>query len=337
MDSNKVTVATLAASESFQNYCKKADSDSVAYWKQWIADMPHHRQVVEEARRLVLDLSLELSNEEIATEFRRFKSSIKVSENAKTTKLYPVKKTVGKGTSRKWLGLVASFLLLISLLGLWQFGSLDAKEEIQLTTNFGDTQRHILPDGSKVILNANSSLVYTPWGQQEEGVVKLKGEAFFEVKKKEDNQKFIVQTEKGEVKVLGTSFNVLQRAKTLEVALLEGAIALTIPTYPEINMEPGEMIQVDENKNFKLSPADVDAFSAWRFQRIVFREAPIAKVIQRLKNEFNWNVIVDNQNLLQRKITATIPRNDPKLLLQAVSEIYDLNIEQKDSTTYLIK
>ena len=46
---------------------------------------------------------------------------------------------------------------------------------------------------------------------------------------------------------------------------------------------------------------------------------------------------VANQGLLKRKITATIPKNDPELLLEALSEIYDLEIEQLNDKTYLIK
>jgi len=208
----------------------------------------------------------------------------------------------------------------------------------QVATNYGEVQTHILPDGSKVILNANSTLSYKDyWPKNKPREVRLQGEAFFEVKKKSEDGPFLVQTNKGMITVLGTSFNVLQRAKTLEVALLEGAVNLSIPKYPVIKMNPGELVRLQGNDIFDRQAADVDALSAWRFKRIVFKEMTIAKVIQRLQDEFGWTVKVENQNLLKRKITATIPKNDPELLLKALSEIYDLNIERLDSKTYLIE
>ena len=102
-------------------------------------------------------------------------------------------------------------------------------------------------------------------------------------------------------------------------------------------MTPGELVRIDGTDFYDRRAADVDAFSAWRFQRMVFKEMSIAKVIQRLQEEFDWRVTVANQALLKRKITATIPKNDPELLLEALSEIYDLEIERLDNKAYLIK
>ena len=102
-------------------------------------------------------------------------------------------------------------------------------------------------------------------------------------------------------------------------------------------MEPGELVKIEGTDFYDRSIADVDAFSAWRFQRMVFKEITIAKVIQRLQDEFDWKVTVADQSLLKRKITATIPKNDPELLLKALSEIYDLQIKQLNNKTYLIQ
>ena len=338
MNPADVTVEALVASEQFQNYCRKTNEADIAYWEKWLKANPTYLLQVEQARQLVLALATEISDEEVTEAFFRFKQAVKKEQKTIETKLYPVtRQTRTNSSKRRWLSLAVTFLLLIAF-GIWKLFLSTPISPVLLATKFGEIQTHFLPDGSKVILNANSSLSFNKnWQTNTPRQVQLSGEAFFEIKKRKASEKFTVQTDNGAIEVLGTSFNVLQRASAFEVALLEGTVALTIPKYPIIKMEPGELVRVDGTDFFDRQSADVDAFSAWRFQRMVFKETPIGKVIQRLQNEFDWKVSVANQDLLKRKITATIPKNDPELLLQALSEIYDLKIEKMDDQTYIIE
>lgn len=332
-----MTVAALVASEHFQNHCLHPTAQSVAYWEQLLLQFPEQRTVFEEAKALVLTLALQPSDEEVSEAFLDFKKAIVQQQLEQPTKLVALPKKKFPNNRRKFIAIAATLLFLLSF-GVWKFFLAPSTGTIQLATNYGEIETYHLPDGSKVILNANSSLTFNKhWTNYTQRKVQLIGEAFFEVKKKSAQEQFIVQTNKGSIQVLGTSFNVKQRATTLEVALLEGAVALSIPKYPLLNMEPGELIRLEGSDGYDRRTADVDAFSAWRFKRMVFKEMTIAKVIQRLEDEFNWKVTVANQALLKRKITATIPKNDPELLLQALSEIYDLQIEQLDAKAYLIK
>jgi len=236
---------------------------------------------------------------------------------------------------RSWLRVAAAIAILA--VGSWfswnAFNSNTDWQHVAVT----DTIKNMnLEDGSKVAINTNSRFSYPDQFENNLRLVKLKGEAFFDIAKNA-SKPFMIESDEVQIKVLGTSFNVKQRATAFEVALLEGVVALSIPKYPKIKMNPGELVRVDGTNFYDRSTADVDAFSAWRFQRMVFKESTIAKVIQRLQDEFDWTVNVADQALLKRKITATIPKNDPELLLEALSEIYDLQIEQLDNKAYLIK
>lgn len=331
-----MTVASLVASERFQNHCLNPTAESVQYWQEQLFQYPEKRVIVEEAKALVLALAMKPSDEEVSIAFLDFKKVIEQRQIKQPTKLVAFPRQQKPKKSR--LITIAATILFVLSIGIWQFFLAPTTAMIQLATNYGELKTALLPDGSKVILNANSRLMFKKhWVSGKPREVQLQGEAFFEVKKKPTKEQFIVQTDKGKIQVLGTSFNVKQRAVVFEVALLEGAVALSIPKYPIIKMEPGELVRVDGTDFYDRSIADVDAFSAWRFQRMVFKEMTIAKVIQRLQDEFNWRVTVANQGLLKRKITATIPKNDPELLLEALSEIYDLEIEQLNDKTYLIK
>ena len=337
MNREGLSVEELTANERFQNYCRNTNIEDVAYWQQYIKDHPEQLATIQEAKHLVLVLALELSDEEISIEFKEFKQTLRQREKGQGTKLRSIqtKSIATKSNKVKYGVLVASFLLLVSVF-IWEMAIFTPPQNYELSTNYGVVRTHILPDGSKVILNANSKITYTDWGLNKSRIVYLTGEAFFEVQSTIDQQKFSVQTARGTIEVLGTSFNVLQRQDQLAVALLEGAVAIKVPHYPTIRMVPGELVSI-EGANYKRQEADVDAYSAWRYQRMVFKETPIYKVIQRLSDEFNWAVTVENEQILRRKISASIPKNDPTLLLEALSEIYDLKIEQITEGEYIIR
>jgi len=332
-----MTVASLVASEHFQNYCLHPTVQSMQYWDYQLFQFPEQQAVFEEAKALVLSLAMQPSEEEVQAAFLDFKTIINKKQKETPTKLVALSTTQQPKQNRRVFMAGAATVILLLSISFWQLFLVPAKT-VQLAANYGTVQTHLLPDGSKVILNANSTLTFKDnWTSNRPREVKLTGEAFFEIKKKSIAEPFIVQTNKGAIKVLGTSFNVRQRAQALEVALLEGRVELIVPKYPKIKMTPGELVKLEGNDFYERKMVDVDAFSAWRFQRIVFQEATITRVIQRLQEEFNWTVTVADKTLLQRKITATIPKNDPELLLKALSEIYDLKIEQLGNKIYLIK
>ncbi|MEM1121862.1 MAG: FecR domain-containing protein [Bacteroidota bacterium] len=341
MNPADVTIEALAASETFQNYCRATNAADVAYWEEWLHENPTYQPQVAQAKKIVLQLSIDISDEEMRQEFIKFKAAITQTAESKEVMLYPVPKQTKHlpYRRRKFLQLAATLLLLVSFgFGIWHYLLAPTEKLTVWKTEFGEVQTYFLPDGSKVILNANSTLSFNKsWSASTPRIVKLQGEAFFEVKRKENLATFEVHTSNGKIEVLGTSFNVLQRAKALEVALLEGAVSLHIPAYPTIKMNPGEQVRVNGLDFFEQQEIDVDAASAWRFERLVFKETPIRKVMQRLQDEFNWKVSVANRGILDRKITATIPKNDPALLLEALSEIYDLTIIKMDDQVYRIE
>ncbi len=116
----------------------------------------------------------------------------------------------------------------------------------------GSTSQVILPDGSKVWLNANSKLTYKKQFGERYREVNLIGEAFFDVVK-DANHPFIVNTASLHLKVLGTAFNVRSFAndKTSEAALVRGSIEVTLVNNPDkkITLKPTEKIIVRNIKN----------------------------------------------------------------------------------------
>ncbi len=328
MLNKQITTESLVASESFQNYCLSPNIENIQYWENWLFENPTHQGTFEEAKDLVLSLSTQVTPKEIGEEFNRFQESIKRASFQKKE----------KQPRRNFLSILTKIAAvgLVLLSGFWAWNQFSDVSMTLIATDFGKTRTIEFPDGSNVILNANSTLQFAEnWGNQDIREVELTGEAFFEVVSNKEKP-FVVHTQKGDVEVLGTTFNVSQRSDQFDVTLLEGKVQIALPNQSKIILNPNEQVSIN-GKTIEHEKIDVESVTAWRNNKMKFKNTAISSVIERLKNDFGWNIKIENQALLKRKINASIPENDPKLLLEALSQIYDLKIEKIDETNYVIR
>jgi len=133
---------------------------------------------------------------------------------------------------RRVLQMAAAILLLIGFgAGYQLFSTSTSNLQLQATNEIIHT---LLPDGSEVSLNKYSQLSFPEKFEEGKRVVQLNGEAFFKVKK-DQNQPFIVQTANTEVEVLGTSFNLraYPKEETISLEVEEGKVAFHLPDTPE--------------------------------------------------------------------------------------------------------
>ncbi len=326
MQNNIITVESLCASEKFQKYCLAPGPKDTLYWDQWLMENSEHNATFEQAKQMLQQLSFHISEDEISDELDKLNA-----------KLPSIKKAVPQKTRRRifFKIVAAASILLLATFGIWQ--AIPPKPVLtKIVTNYGETKEISLPDNSTVILNANSILEFDANGfKTSDRKVWLSGEAYFEVVHKDD-QPFSVNTEKGKINVLGTSFNVLKRAENLRVTLLTGKVQLTLSNNTILNLNPGEQVEVNDNiVNHKK--VDVALTIAWKEGKLIFKNASIQSIIDRLQNEYNWTIKVKDEQLLKRKVNATILKNNPELLLEALKEIYELKIERLSEGVYKIE
>lgn len=118
----------------------------------------------------------------------------------------------------------------------------------------------ILPDSTVVILNANSEIRYPRYFEGDERKVFIKGEAFFNVTK--SDKPFIVSTERGDVKVYGTKFNVnLNRSDVIQILLINGSVGVNFSEnfqHNEVILKPREVIEYNSSSGVKVLLKDVN-------------------------------------------------------------------------------
>lgn len=150
----------------------------------------------------------------------------------------------------------------------------------------------VLSDGTKVWLNAASSLKYpTRFGKNERRVI-LSGEAYFEVAK-DLNRPFWVESGMGNVKVLGTKFNVSAYFDDPKerISLAEGSVLVERTKGEKVLLKPGySAILEQENKSILVDKANIEAALSWKNAMFVFEDEQLGSIMMKLSRWYNVEI-----------------------------------------------
>ena len=157
----------------------------------------------------------------------------------------------------------------------------------------GQRAELVLPDSTKVWLNANSKLVYPTSFKEGIRQVELDGEAYFDVKHNGDNP-FVVRTKSMNVTVLGTEFNVSAYSgiEEFNIALLRGSVELNSSDRSgKYRMKAGEQIFYREGKYVSAQIGNMDYFK-WKEGVLSFNNQPIHVIIDKLRLYYDIRIEV---------------------------------------------
>ena len=194
-----------------------------------------------------------------------------------------------------------------------------------LGTPRGGQYRLVLPDGSKVWLNAISSIRYPTAFTGKERVVEITGEAYFEVVK-DMSKPFKVVVKGGtdmEITVLGTHFNVnaYSDEPIIKTTLVEGSVKATHNNQSVI-IKPGEQTQLNNSGTLKvIHDANVDEAIAWRNGLFEFQDTDLQSILRQVMRWYDVDVNYQG-NIPERYFTAIISRDKT---LTGVLEILKLS------------
>ncbi len=157
----------------------------------------------------------------------------------------------------------------------------------------GEQLQVLMQDGTRVWLNADSRLVYPDNFNDRERVVKLEGEAYFEVAKNREKP-FRVELGAMDILVTGTSFNIkaYPEDSLIQTCLAEGAISLHNNVSAQGNgvaMKPGEVALFSKHSGVCRvdETDDAGSYSAWKGNRLIFKKTPLREVLKVLERKFD--------------------------------------------------
>ena len=231
-------------------------------------------------------------------------NSLKTKINTKQQEKAP---TVVKLIPTWVYGIAASLVLAFGL-----FYYLNTNKHFE--TSFSEQLAVVLPDDSRVLLNANSQLDFKSRNWDNNRVLNLNGEAFFDVEK---GAKFKVLTQQGIVEVLGTEFNVISRDDYFEVQCLEGKVRVeSLTANKETILLPGKAIRILNKTAEEWDFILIDEPN-WLLGESTFMNTPIAQVLLSIENQYN--VHFDTSNIdLSKRFTGGFTHKDLNLALKTV-------------------
>tara|TARA_R110000868_G_scaffold21640_7_gene89746 strand:+ start:18275 stop:19432 length:1158 start_codon:yes stop_codon:yes gene_type:complete len=183
-----------------------------------------------------------------------------------------------------------------------------------LTVPYGKRFEILLSDGTKVHLNAGTSLKYpVKFIKGENRQVFLKGEAFFNVTK-DAQHPFIVNAEALNVQVLGTQFNISGYADDLEtdVVLVEGSVNLFSAKNKSVVLKPGFKGSYTKNNTNDIitTPVITSMYTSWIHGELVLRNITFENILKKMERQYNVEIINTNTELAKEKFNASF-RNEP--------------------------
>lgn len=183
-----------------------------------------------------------------------------------------------------------------------------------LTTQRGNQFSMVLPDGSKVWLNAASSITYPTTFSDTERVVKVSGEAYFEVVHNV-KQPFKVQTEKQLIEDIGTSFNInsYKEEGVTKTTLVEGAVKVTETiSRQSVVIRPGQQVLSFASGSSLQTNSDLDVTEevAWKDGLFVFKDASIEAIMRQAARWYDIDVRYEGRipaKLFGGKMSKNVP------------------------------
>jgi transmembrane sensor len=160
-----------------------------------------------------------------------------------------------------------------------------------LSTPKGGEYQVTLPDGTRVWINSASSLSFPVAFTGKQRLVKLTGEAYFEVAK-DASKPFYVSLNNVQVRVFGTHFNIAayNDDSRITTTLLEGSVQVTKNNKQSL-LKPGQQAVVDNNSDkIAVSAADTDQVMAWKNGYFKFDDESIVSVMKKVSRWYDVEI-----------------------------------------------
>src|SRR4030095_2797239 len=325
MEKNFRTMEDVLADESFLAWYFHKSEEKAESWEKWLATHPEHQLLVDEAVKFMAQVQLEekeLSETRIEAASERLKAAIAMQRDA------PPVVSMKRPSSRWWIPVAAAVLVVFAGIIMWK---LPGAQKKTYSTAYGQLDKHILPDSSEVILNANSTIkLGSNWNPDGDREVWLDGEAFFKVQKTHMNNKFIVHADAMDIIVTGTQFNVVNRDDESSVLLTEGSVIVKEHNGREVYMKPGDFVRVEDNIAAKKL-VNEDRVLSWKEAKLVFENTSINEVAKIIARHYGIKVTLTEPIIGEKKISGVMPNNNLDVLIEALETTGEFKITKNNN------
>ncbi|MEQ7800193.1 FecR family protein [Pedobacter sp. ASV1-7] len=202
-----------------------------------------------------------------------------------------------------------------------------------IVTPNGGQYRITLPDGSKALLNAASSLTYPVHFSNRERRIKMTGEVYFEIAKATNSKNkripFFIETDKQEIQVLGTHFNVnaYKNESMVKTTLVEGRVKVKSHQGQTVLLKPGQQALLTDQ--LWVETVDIQQQLAWKNGDFIFKSENLQSVLRQIARWYDIEVVCP-EHLETLRMNGMISRSKP---LSTIIDMIETTHENKITLT----
>ncbi|WP_158856411.1 FecR family protein [Lunatibacter salilacus] len=227
---------------------------------------------------------------------------------------------------------IAATLLLVVFSGFFLFlGWLNTDESTELAitdpahriermTSIGEKLTMTMPDGTRIIVNSESSIQFNSDYGRADRIIHLSGEAYFEVAP-DSLKPFKVEANGFTTLALGTSFNVSTKHSSYQVALTEGKVTVGVGD-DVVNLNPGQMAvwePSEQASEIKVKNFDIEKITAWKHGRVAFDRKPLSQIFKDLEKWYRVTIQVEPGVNINQRVSGTFENKNLKDILTGLS------------------
>ncbi|MGU3401457.1 FecR family protein [Brucellaceae bacterium D45D] len=220
-----------------------------------------------------------------------------------------------------WKALPIAASIAIAAIIAWQM--MPAGLRADYRSAVGERQLIRLTDSSEIELGTGSA-IDVDFSQTERTVRLVAGEAFFSVAK-DSSRPFVVKAEQGQVKVLGTAFN-MKIEHGVTVTVTHNTVAVNAASGSGVRVKEGETVHYDEHGLSAIRVADLDKVQAWRQDQLVFRDAPLNDVLAELQRYRHGRIQLLSGEAGNRRVTAVFDARHTDAALDTIAQNLGLRV-----------
>lgn len=310
------SVEDFVADEDFIAWVKS--NKNATFWEEWITVNPQKRNLLEEAKKLVLEISHDSDEMAFQNKIRLWKRIDKsITPVATLRRLYLA-------------AAVAAACFLVFYVTIFN----TEKSTFIFANQQNENVEHVLPDRSIVVLAPGTKVSYDDKTFINQRTIQLEGRAFFEVEK---GSPFTVKSEHGKVEVLGTSFDVDAQKDGFKVRCFTGKVRVEYNKKSALLL-PGEetnFAQVSQFKTYFKMPDDLEP--EWIRAEIKFDKTNLKEVLATFEKTYKVAVEVDEALIDSIQHTGIFIQDDLEKALMSITWPHHLLFEMEGDRVKIYK
>ncbi|MFA6923935.1 MAG: FecR domain-containing protein [Bacteroidales bacterium] len=332
MENNQTYYTDLLA----KYFSGEANTEEMLLLSDWLNSDVNNKKTFEEYQKTWFAIEKNKIETKLDVEDEWLKVKSKISKETKEEtpvyRLAPVE-AQSKNIFVKVLRIAAVILLLcVSTYFIYNYLN---KPKYETLIAQVETIKNKLPDGSEITLNANSTIEYPKKFAGNKRVIKLKGEAYFNVTH-DKTKPFIVSTDDINIEVLGTSFYVNTNGANgkVEVVLTEGRVAIYYKNNisEKIILASGEKAEISKTEETITKSVNNDEnYMAFKTKKIIFNNTSLKELVKTLNKVYHSDIIIKNNKLSDCTVNVSFDNQSLESVLNVLKSTLDIKIKTNGS------